>query len=166
MSIISQVNWPAVLTSVASFLLGIVVKTVLDLRTGLFIVKYFSWICPDRLFRDNSYKLSGIWEHVWSSGRSEAFENPLDRHSHSKLYQLGPYCTAEFIAKRHTYIFFGKLRGEYLVGEWFNKQDRAGYYGAFQLRVLDSSHLDGMWIGHSKTVNKIRVDSFKWTRIS
>ena len=81
------------------------------------------------------------------------------------MKQFGSYCYAELIARGKVYYFFGKISGEHLVGEWADLNDRLGYFGAFQLRILDSDNLQGIWIGHSKTTGEIRSDKSIWTRV-
>jgi len=160
-----MINWGSVLTASAGFIVGLIVKTMLDLRLALFVVKYFWWIPIRWLFRQKPVNLSGQWEHTWESGGSPAYVDPRDRHGHPKIRQFGSYCYADFYSQGKTYCFFGKIFGDYIVGEWFDLNDHAGYFGAFQLRIVDSKELDGLWIGHSKTSVAIRADKSVWTKL-
>jgi hypothetical protein len=161
-----DINWSIVATSTISFAIGIVVKTILDLRLGIAMVKYFWWIRPRWIFGENPHVLSGTWDHIWEAGGSTEFAKEVDRHGHPKIRQLGAYCYAEFISKGKTYYFFGRVVGQYFVGEWFDLKDRSGYYGTFELRVINSNQMEGKWLGHSQNTGEIRVDNSRWTRVS
>jgi len=166
MTIFPDISYSAVATSVASFAAGIVVKTILDLRLGILMVKYLGWIRPRWIFGANPYELSGTWDQEWGSGGSVLFANDVDRHGHPKIWQLGSYCYVEFISKSKTYYCFGRVVGAYFIGEWFDVKDRTGYYGTFELRIVNSDQMQGKWIGHSQTASEIRVDDWQWKRVS
>ena len=166
MSLLSEINWVAVATSVASFVAGIIIKTILDLRLGIWMVKYLWWIRPRWIFGENPHALAGTWDHVWEAGGSDEFAREADRHGHPKIRQLGSYCYAEFISKSRTYYFFGRVVGQYFVGEWFDLKDRSGYYGTFELRIINSDQMEGKWIGHSQKKAEIRVDESHWKRVT
>ncbi len=159
------IDWPHVATAAVSLVVGIVLRTVLDLRLGIAIVKYFWWVRPRWIFGENPHGLGGTWDHVWDPGGSVGFANAADRHGHPTIRQLGSYCYAEFISKGKTYYFFGRVVGQYFVGEWFDLKDRSGYYGVFELRILNSNTMEGKWIGHSQTTADIRVDDSHWKRV-
>lgn len=161
----NYVNWSSVLTGTVSFTAGIILKTILDLRLGVAMVKYCWWIRPRWIFGENPHALAGTWDHVWESGGSAEFSNAVDRHGHPKIKQLGSYCYAEFISKGKTYYFFGRIVGQYFVGEWFDLKNRSGYYGTFELRIINSDFMEGKWIGHSQKTSEIRVDDTRWKRI-
>jgi len=160
-----SVDWSHVLTASIALVIGIVLKTLLDLKLAVFVVKHFSWVPTRWLFRHREHHLAGQWEHVWDSGGSEAFEDVRHRHGHPLMKQFGSYCYAEFFARGKLYYFFGRISGEHFVGEWADARDRLGYFGAFQLRIIDSDKMEGLWIGHSKTNGEIRSDKSVWTRI-
>lgn len=162
---LSLIDWGHVFTAVAAFIVGIVVKTVLDMRLALFLVKYCWWLRPRWILGDDPHALAGTWQHIWGAGGSDAYKNPTDRHSHAVMRQLGRYCYAELIYQGKYYYFFGRVHGEYLVGEWFDLKDKSGYFGAFQVRVVNASRLEGKWMGHSQTTREIRADSSDWTRV-
>lgn len=164
-TLLTSIDWLHVFTTIAAFLAGIVVKTLLDLRIGLFIVKYFWWIRPRWIFGENPHALGGTWEHIWGAGGSELFAKDVDRHAHTDMRQLGSYCYAESIYQGRRYYFFGRVHGEHIVGEWFDLKDRAGYYGTFQLRVVNANRLEGLWMGHSQSSHTIRSDSSVWNRV-
>jgi hypothetical protein len=160
-----DIAWSTVATGVASFAAGVVVKTLLDLRLGVTMVKYLWWLRPRRVFGENPYGLAGRWEHIWASGGSKAFAKEIDRHGHPQIWQFGVYCYAEFVSKGRTYAFFGRIAGQYFVGEWFDLKDRSGYYGTFELRIVNSDKMEGMWIGHSQEEARIRVGRSSWRRV-
>lgn len=163
---IKSIDWIHVLTVVAAFLAGIVVKTLLDLRLALFLIKYCWWVRPRWIFGENPHALSGTWHHIWDSGGSDKYANPTDRSDHTTLRQLGAYCYAELIYQGRRYYFFGKIQGDYLLGEWFDLKDRSGYFGTFQVRVVNSTRLEGMWMGHSQESHTIRTGNSVWSRIA
>ena len=117
------------------------------------------------VFRDNPSNLGGQWDATWDSGGSEKFSTDNERHGHPVIRQLGRYCYAQFISKGRTYGFFGKVIGEHWVGEWFDTTDQNGYFGVFQLRIVDSERLEGVWLGHSKRELSIRSDKFTWKKV-
>jgi hypothetical protein len=163
--ILSLINWTTVLSSAAAFVVGIVVKTLLDFRLALWLVRYFWWVRPRWILGENPHTLAGTWEHIWGAGGSEGYANPTDRHCHATMRQLGRYCYADMIYKGVRYYFYGAVHGQYLVGEWFDLTDRSGYFGVFQLRVVNSNRMEGKWMGHSQSEQIIRVDTSEWTRV-
>jgi hypothetical protein len=140
-------------------------KTFLDFNAAPVFVRYLSWLPVRNIFRDKPIRLAGDWEHIWGAGGSEGFLSPVDRHGHPTLYQLGSFCYAEFDSQRVKYAFFGKIRGANLNGDWFDVKDRDGYFGVFQLEIINSSSMRGSWLGHSKTTREIRSDTSMWTRV-
>ncbi|WP_200227300.1 hypothetical protein [Rubrivivax gelatinosus] len=161
-----EVHWSTVATGVASFVAGVVIKTILDLRLGVAMVKYFWWVRPRWIFGENPHSLSGTWDHIWDSGGSDDFISEADRHAHPIIRQLGPYCYAEYISKRKIYYFFGRVVGQYFIGEWFDLKDRTGYYGTFELHIINSNQMIGKWMGHSQKSHEIRVDISRWIKVS
>lgn len=151
--------------AVAPFAAVFVLKLLLDLRAAHFLVKYFFWVPLRNYFREKPVSLSGEWEHLWGAGGSAGFAAPVDRHGHTMLRQLGSYCYAEFYSQGIRYAFFGQIKGGYWVGEWFDVQDQAGYYGAFHVEIVSSKQMRGLWLGHSKTNRDIRSDSTEWKRV-
>jgi len=161
-----SVDWSEVVTMSVAFMAGIVVKGLLDLRLGTWIVRLFWWIPTRWLFRDSPPAISGQWENIWESGGSETYAAATDRHSHPVIWQFGRYIYAEFFSQGRKFGFFGRISADYIVGEWFDVNDKWGYFGAYQLRMVDSNRMEGMWIGHSKKSHGIRADKSVWTRIN
>jgi hypothetical protein len=116
-------------------------------------------------FREKPIRLNGDWEHLWEHGGSTGFSDPIDRHGHTLIRQMGSYIYAEFYSQAKKYAFFGQIRDNFVVGDWFDVKDRAGYFGVFQLEIIDSATLKGLWLGHSKTSKAIRSDSSKWRKV-
>lgn len=164
--IIMDIDWSTVLTSTITFVVLIILKVLLDMRLLQFFVKYFSWLPLRNYFRDKPVSISGQWEQTWDSAGSQSFESSTDRHGHPKVKQLGSYCYAEFISKGVTYAVFGRIINNYFVGDWYDKNDSLGYFGAFQLEVIDSKAMEGRWVGHSKTVHEVKGDEWNWKKIS
>lgn len=138
---------------------------MLDLRTGIWIVRLFWWLPVRWLFRDKPPFLAGRWESTWESGGSWQYKSPTDRHSHPEVKQLGRYVYATYIARGRSNSYFGRIVGGYVIGEWFDAGDPRGYFGAYQLRIVDSERLEGMWIGHSKEESKIRAGNEHWVKL-
>lgn len=170
--LLSEVNWPAILTGAIGFIVLFVIKTLLDLRIGQFIVKWFYWVPVRNYFRAKPKNISGEWEHLWHAGGSSSYAESVSRHGHPIIKQLGHYCYAEFVSKGKKYCFFGQINGNYWVGDWYDIKDDDGYFGAFQLEIVDSNTMRGKWIGHSKqsrshatNATDIRCDDSEWTRV-
>jgi hypothetical protein len=143
----------------------LIVKTILDFKLAPLFVKNFWWLPVRGMFRSKPIKISGNWEQTWESAGSPGFTESSERHSHPIIRQFGSYCYTEFISKGVTYIVFGKIVNEYFVGDWYDKDDAYGYFGAFQLQIIDSNTMNGRWIGHSKTKHEVKGDQWKWSKL-
>lgn len=153
------------MTGTATFAILLVLKTLFDLRLAQGFVKYFYWLPVRNFFRAKPASIGGLWEQVWESANSLSFKEKSSRHSHPKIRQLNSYCYTEFIAKGVTYSVFGRIINDHFVGEWYDKKDPRGYYGAFQLQIIDSNTMVGKWVGHSKKQHQVKADNWKWNRI-
>ena len=160
-----HIDWGHVATAVAAFAIGVLLKTLLDLRLGVWVVRSLSFVPTRWLFRNRYPDLSGQWENIWEAGGSTSYLSEKDRHSHPVIRQFGPYIYTEFINQGDRFGFFGRITGEHVVGEWYDIADSLGYFGAYQLRISSSSKMEGMWIGHSKTSATIRADKSLWTKL-
>src|SRR5262245_29818710 len=105
----------AVLTGLTAPVAVLLVKNLLDLSLAQYFVKYCWWLPVRGLLRERPPKLAGKWEQVWGAGGSESFASETDRHSYILVRQFGSYLYAEFDAKGDEYVFFGKIRGSYVV---------------------------------------------------
>lgn len=161
-----NINWSAVLTGTATFIIVLVLKLLLDLKLVQWFVKYFSWLPVRNYFRTKPPSICGHWEQTWESGGSKNFTKSTDRHSHPVIRQLGSYCYAEFISKSVTYVVFGRIIGCFVIGDWYDKNDPLGYYGAFQLQIINATTMKGRWIGHSKSIQDVKGDEWSWTKLS
>lgn len=159
-----EINWDSVATGTITFIVLLVVKSLLDLKVSQSIVKWFGWLPVRNIFREKPLQVHGRWEQVWDSANSGSFLNEVDRHSHPEISQLGSYCYSEFISKGVTYVVFGRIIGNYWVGDWYDKNDPSGYFGAFQLLIHNANLMSGKWIGHSKAVHEIKADKWQWKR--
>lgn len=160
-----KISLSSITIGASPFLLVLFLKLLLDLRLAQLVVKYLYWLPLRNYFREKPIQLGGTWEHLWGAGGSAAYKNNIDRHGHSKLRQLGNYIYAEFYSQGVLYAFFGQIKHGYVVGDWFDIKDSSGYFGAFQLEIVNSSNLRGLWLGHSKQTRVIRSDSSIWNRI-
>lgn len=152
-------------TGLAAPVAVLLVKTLLDFSLAHKFVKWFWWIPVRGLFRDSPTNLSGDWEQQWEPAGSPDFQTKTDRHSHFTLRQFGRYCYAEFYSKGVTYCLFGKIENAYLIGTWYDKNDKQAYFGAFQLRVLDGKTLEGKYVGHSRRTCSVQQDDWKWKKV-
>ena len=141
----------------------IILRAILDLRIAAWLVKSLARVPVRTLFRDAPPDVSGDWEQVWDSSSSE-FSKEVDRHSNAHIYQFGRYCYAEFTAKGTRYCLFGRIRENFLLGEWYPKEEKIGYFGAFKLRILADGEMVGIWIGHSQTTIAINSDQWNWKK--
>lgn len=161
-----SLDWNAIVNSSIAFFILLILKTLLDFKVAQFFVKWFSWVPVRNYIRTKPASISGKWEQLWDSANSASFELERDRHSHPEIKQLGSYCYSEFISKGVTYVVFGRVINEYFVGDWYDKKDPRGYFGAFQLQIIDSSNLRGRWVGHSKTVYEVKSDIWNWKKLN
>lgn len=152
------------LTPVA-FLTGLILQFLLDLKLAPRLVKWLGWLPLRNVFRIKPTNLRGTWEVSWDAGQSEKFQNNRDRHGHGSLRQLGSYVHAEFISQKRRYAFFGTIKGQFVVGDWYDVADETGYFGVFQLRVVNGQRLEGVWAGHSQSKVEIRSDKLVFERV-
>ena len=162
---IFSINWPAVATGTVSFLVMLILKSLLDLKMAHLLVKYLSFIPVRNIFRERPPKLSGNWEILWGHGGSERYSSDIDRHGHPEIKQLGSYIYFEFYSQQIKYSFFGCIQSGYVLGDWFDTRDKNGYFGVFQLEIISSNELKGSWLGHSKSSRAIRTDDLKCNRV-
>lgn len=165
MDLINNINWNSVLTGTISFFLVLIIKQFLDFKLAHWWVKYFHWIPLRNYLRKKPIDISGSWEENWSIEGTKSFEDPTTRHSHPKIKQLGHYCYAEFIANGITYGVFGTIMNDYLIGEWYDINDRIGYFGTFHLKIERKGFMAGKWLGHSKSFHGIREGNWVWKKL-
>lgn len=150
----------------AAILFGIALRLLLDFDLAPFLVKHFSWIPVRTIFRRKDIQLAGRWEEHWDTA-SQNYVDPKERHSHPELKQLGPYCYAETWAKGRIVCVFGKIRGDYLHGTWYDKGDEKRAFGVFHLRIRNADLLDGLWLGHATNEPlKINADIWHWRKLN
>ena len=152
------------ITGLAAPVAVLLVKTLLDFSLAHYFVKYLWWLPVRGLFRDNPIDLTGKWEQVWGSGGSQTYQDPTDRHSYTTIRQFGRYVYAEFDAKGDTYAFFGKIRGAYLIAEWYDIKDKYAYFGAAQFRIVDRKNMEGLYVGHSRRTAAVGQDAWHWRK--
>jgi hypothetical protein len=160
-----DLSWTSVAVGAGPFLLVLVLKLLIDFRLAPLAVKYLHWLPVRNYFRAKPVQLGGTWEHLWGAGGSAGFEKDVDRHGHPALRQLGSYVYAEFVSQRRLYAFVGEIKHGHVVGDWYDVRDPLGYFGVFQLEIVHSGELRGMWLGHSKSQRTIRHDSSIWRRV-
>lgn len=148
------------------FILGILFKTMLDMNLAIKLVKYFYWVPVRFLFRTKPFIVSGKWTQLWENDVSKNYVSDDIRQSEMVLKQFGKYCYAEYrINNDELYYIFGEIIGNNIVGKWRDKKNELGYYGAFELRILNSKEIKGRWIGHSnKNPEKINTGEWNWKK--
>lgn len=164
-SFITAIDWSAVGTGAISFVVILILKSLLDLKMALISVKYLSFLPVRNIFREKPPKLGGNWEIIWGSGGSERYSAEIDRHGHPDIKQLGSYIYFEFYSQKIKYSFFGRIQSGYTVGDWFDTSDKNGYFGVFQFEIVSSKELRGSWLGHSKSSREIRTDNIVCKRV-
>jgi hypothetical protein len=160
-----DIGWTHIVTSVLAFVVGLIVKTLLDHNLAIWIVKYLNNTPVRFIYRTNPYKLSGDWEQCWD------FENAVDshmeaveRHSYTGIKQLGKYIYCEFYSGNEKYFFFGEIKNNFVVGTWGDLKDKLAYHGVFDLRLVNSKEMVGKWVGHSKNQPNINSDNWVWKK--
>lgn len=160
------IDWGYIATGTIGFAIGLLLKTLLDFDLAIFIIRYLYWLPVRWLFRSTPNNVSGLWEQVWDFNSSSNFPKEIDRHSNVNFRQFGKYFYGEFHSKGKTYSMKGQIKSDFLYGDWFDKNDELGYFGAFELRFVDSTKLVGKWIGHSKSSHDIYGDIWTWNKIN
>lgn len=151
-------------TGLAAPVAVLLVKALLDFSLAQQFVKYLHKLPLRSIFRDMPQDLSGRWEQTWEAGGSLHFQDPLSRHSYTELKQLGRYVYAEFDSKKKGYCMFGRIKNGYVVGDWYERKNKHGYFGTFQLRIVGDEALDGLYVGHSHRTGLVGHDSWKWAK--
>lgn len=148
------------------FLLGILFKTLLDMNLAVKLVKYFHWMPVRFLFRTKPFVVKGKWTQLWENKVTENYATEDIRQSEMEIKQFGKYCYAEYRIKNdELYYIFGEIKGNNIVGKWGDRNNELGYFGAFELRILDSKTIKGRWIGHSNnSPERINTGEWKWKR--
>lgn len=166
MDFLQDIEWQSVATGTITFVLLIILRAILDFRLAPSLVRWLNRLPLRNYFRERPPKLNGTWDLLWGHGGSEDFSDVLKRHGQLQLWQFASYCYGEFFSDGKKYALFGRIENIYLLGDWYAKKDRLGYFGAFQLEVVDSNRLRGKWIGHSKKTREVRADVFDINRIN
>jgi hypothetical protein len=164
MDILNKIDWWHIFTVVAAFLIGLLIKTLLDFNLAKIIVKRLYWFPTRFIFRQKPIDLSGDWEQIWDFSENESYSKDIDRHSHTTMKQFGSYCYCEFYSQNEKYYFFGTISDNYVFGKWRDYKDKQGYFGTFQLRIVNSKKMEGKWIGHSKSTQSIYSDNWTWNK--
>jgi hypothetical protein len=149
------------------FLLGLFLKTMLDFNLAVVMVRWLSWIPVRFIFRIKVPKISGKWSQQWINTTSSRYPRQNDTSSSARIWQFGKYCYAEFnsLEGNEYYYVFGEIIDRQIIGKWSDRKTLLGYFGAFELRIVDNNKLEGVWLGHSNaTPNQINKDVWIWTR--
>jgi hypothetical protein len=158
------IDWSHIFTAIISFVIGLIVKTLLDHNLAIWIVKYLNNTPVRFIYRTSPHKVSGDWEQIWDFNSTGNYAKETERHSHTSLKQLGKYVYAEFYSRNEKYYMFGEIKDNYIVGHWGDTIDKIGYFGSFEIRIIDSKTMSGKWIGHSKNTQEIYGDKWNWNK--
>lgn len=148
------------------FALGIILKTLLDFNLALFVVKYFHKIPMRPIFRMKVYDISGKWKQMWDYDNPKKYASEEARKSSVTIKQFGKYCYGEFRASNdEEYYMFGEVIGRNIIGKWADRTNELGYFGSFELRIINNVKMEGIWLGHSnETPEKINAYKWEWAR--
>nr|WP_319528685.1 hypothetical protein [Pseudomonas laurentiana] len=160
------IDWNVIATGLIAPGAVLCIKTLLDFSLSHYFVKYFHWLPVRGFFRDRPPKLTGKWEQVWEAPGSPNFTEVVDRHSYTHIKQFGRYVYAEFDAKGRNYCVFGVVKNSYITGEWYDRDDNHAYFGTLQLKIIDASNLEGLYIGHSHRTSLVASGRWVWRRVS
>jgi hypothetical protein len=156
---------PKIYAALIPFFLGLILKTLLDLNLGKIFVKLFYWISYRGIFRTSANKVSGIYKQSWTfESNSNNYSLVSDRQSLITLKQLNNYCYGEFNSKngQEKYYLFGEIIDRKIIGHWSDMNSKLNYFGSFELTVINSKKLQGIWIGHSNN-NPVEINQHTWT---
>ncbi|GAL87542.1 hypothetical protein GFO_0932 [Sporocytophaga myxococcoides] len=146
------------------FLLGIILKILLDLNLGKWFVKNFYWLSFRSIFRNKTNKFSGVYKQNWYIENNRRYKKVSDRQSLVTLKQLNKYCYGEFYAKNghEKYYMFGEVIDRRIIGHWSSIDSKLDYFGSFELSIINSKTIEGIWIGHSNEIPTV-IHQHKWT---
>lgn len=161
----NNIDWTSLLIGASPFLIGLILKFLIDIKLWppLIVILSSLKVPVKRIYGEDPPNLRGEWDVEWES-KSENFPDPKDRHKCSKVYQYSTFIYATYAGKDRRYCMTGKIEERYLTGVWYDKKDKLGYRGAFQLRIVNSSIMKGRWLGFSSTSEVINSDSYTWTK--
>ena len=152
-----------VLVPLIPFVLGIILKTILDFNLAYIVVKRCHWLPVRWLFRTKPEIISGKWTQLWENEVSDKYQDRAGRQSTLTLKQFGKYIYGEFRANNdEEYFVFGEIIGKNIIGKWGDRKNELGYYGSYELRIIDINNIDGIWLGHSNSQPNI-INHNKWT---
>jgi len=154
-------------TPLIPFAIGIILKIILDFRLGPYVVQYLYWINVRSIFRMKVEEVSGNWVQIWHSRLSQSHVTDEQRTSKMTIRQFGSHIYAEFRSNNdEEYYIFGELIGRSIVGKWRDKNNNLGYFGAFEMRIIDNRLISGIWCGHSNVrPNEIYTDQWDWKKL-
>lgn len=108
-----------ILTPLIPFVLGVILKVILDFNLAKGIVKYFHWLPVRWLFRTKPEKISGQWNQLWEYDKSEQYQAQAGRQSALTIRQFGKYIYGEFrVNNDEEYYVYGEIIGRNIIGKW------------------------------------------------
>ena len=103
----------------------LLLRALLDLEMGIWVVRLLHWIPTRWLFRHQYVKLKGNWDQIWG-GDFGRFDKEIDRHGQHFTYQLFRWVYAETRSQGAVFSAFGRIQGDFLIGRWYDNRDDAG----------------------------------------
>lgn len=156
-----------ILIPLIPFVLGIILKVLLDLNLAPGLITILSYLPTRSIFRIKSPDISGTWFQLWESEDSEKYIPESSRKSKLEIRQFSKYFYGKFISNNDEhYAVFGEIKcGINLIGKWYDTKNDFGYYGAFELKIVDNTAIKGKWLGHSSSdLNIIKANDWTWTK--
>lgn len=148
------------------FVLGIILKTLLDFNLAHWVVKRLHWVPTRWLFRQKPLNISGEWSQFWWTRISKKYKDKDGRRTDVNIKQFGKYIYGELrVNDNEDYYVFGEVDEKYVYGKWGDKNDPSGLFGVFEYRIINSKLMKGYWMGHSNTTpDKIHRGKWIWKR--
>ena len=127
---VNEIEIPIHLLGTVALLSAVLLlRALLDLEMGIWVVRLLHWIPTRWLFRHQYVKLKGNWDQIWG-GDFGRFDKEIDRHGQHFTYQLFRWVYAGTRSQGTVFSAFGRIQGDYLIGRWYDNRDDAGYFGA------------------------------------
>ena len=170
-------HWELVICTAAGAAIPVVMKSLFVSIFKDFTLR-FSWtIFWIRIFDGTFGRItkdviwSGSWKITWFVS-SNTFLKANDWNG--TIYRCFDTIAAEGMGHTQAgtsipYGFIGKLSRDktILTGTWFDRRGaKAGYHGAFQVRVTNAGHLvEGKWLGFSDKSPIIKTGKLLWEKL-
>ena len=108
-------------------------------------------------------KITGTWRSEYRFKSTQQGER--DMVQTMRLSQLGTYVYGRCISDtEHRHVVRGRIRGDYLTGDWRSIVKGAGHFGSFQLYIRPTGRaMEGRYLGFDGDA-RIQSDGWHWTK--